>query len=59
MRNSRCRQTTVQDEIGQRQKYADEDRVRPFGQMESLQYQLAALRETNRNLSRDLTDQGG
>ena len=51
-------QPTAQDGPAQAPHYAPDDGMRPATQVETLEHQLEALRESNRTLSRDVADQG-
>ena len=51
-------QPTAQDGLGHAPQYVPDDGVRQPAQVETLEHQLAALRESNRTLSRDVADQG-
>ncbi|CDJ42852.1 hypothetical protein ETH_00031765 [Eimeria tenella] len=49
---------TEHEDVTQASQYVADEGSRPLIQVEALQHQLAALRESNRTLSRDITDQG-
>lgn len=51
-------QPTEHEDVTQASQYVADEGSRPLIQVEALQHQLAALRESNRTLSRDITDQG-
>ncbi|CDJ63009.1 LOW QUALITY PROTEIN: hypothetical protein, conserved [Eimeria necatrix] len=49
---------TEHEDVTQASQFVADEGSRPLIQVEALQHQLAALRESNRTLSRDITDQG-